>query len=162
MTGSDDALPAEVCRALDASSDRQLREIVHDAQRRLDAHPPLTEAVELQEDETFVGEDVDLDGTIRQALASSDEDRLREIVRYARHRLADRPALTDVIEARDNEELVRIDEAESYTTVVVERSDESGAARGRFAYMVQWEPHVEDDGKYKWHYLGRVLDESVE
>jgi hypothetical protein len=156
------AIPDDVRTALDASTDPQLREIVHDAQARLEAHPPLTEEVTIQEGEAFVREDVEIDETIREALETGEDSQLREIVGYARQRLTDRPSLTDVIEARDNEALVRMDDAGAYTTVVVERPGEAGDGRGPFAYMVQWEPHVGDDGKYKWHYLGRVLDEEEE
>jgi len=163
MTHPDDessAIPDEVRRALDASSDRQLRETIHDAQARLGAHPPLTEEIQLSGDEEFVRESAEINGAIREALETGEDSQLREIVDYARQRLEDRPPLTDVIESRDNEELVRIADEGSYTTVIVKRPEETGDRRGPFAYMVQWEPHVSDDGKYKWHYLGRVLDEE--
>ena len=163
MTHSDDEspdVPKDVQAALDESSDRQLREIVHDAQTRLEEHPPLNEEVTLETGEAFVGEDVDLQEAIVDALETGDDGQLRELVRDARQRLDDRPSLTDVVESRDNEELVRIDEKGPYTTVIVERPEETGEARGPFAYIVQWEPHVGEDGKYKWHYLGRVFDEE--
>jgi hypothetical protein len=154
------AIPDEVRTALDASSDRQLREMIHDAQARLEAHPPLTEEVTIQEGEEFVREDVEIDATIREALETGEDSQLREIVEYARQRLADRPPLTDVIEAREHEDLVRMKDEGAYTTVVVERPGETSEGRGPFAYMVQWEPHVGEDGKYKWHYIGRVFDEE--
>jgi len=163
MTQPDDEspdVPEDVQAALDDSSDRQLREIIHDAQARLEAHPPLNDEVTLETGETFVGEEVELDEAIVEAFETTDDELLRGVVTYARQCLDDRPPLTDVIEAREHEQLVRMEDEGAYTTVVVERPDESGAARGPFAYMVQWEPHVEDEGKYKWHYLGRVFDEE--
>ena len=153
-------VPEDVQAALDDSSDRQLREIIHDAHTRLEAHPPLDEEVTLATGEAFVPEDVEINDVVENALETSDKGQLRELVTYARHRLEGRPPLTDVIEAREHEELLRMKDEGAYTTVVVERPDETGEARGPFAYMVQWEPHLDDDGKYKWHYLGRVFEEE--
>ncbi|WP_244605393.1 hypothetical protein [Halorhabdus rudnickae] len=140
MTQPDDVspdIPTDVQDALDDSSDQQLREIIHDAQARLEAHHPLTEEVQLQEGESFVRDEGELDETIQQALETSADSELGELIDYARHRLEARPPLTDVVEARENEELVRIDDHGSYSTVVVERPAEVGGARGPFAYMVQ-------------------------
>lgn len=164
MTQPDDEspdVPAGVHAALDDSSDRQLRAIIHDAQTRLEAHPPLTEKIALQQGEAFVREDVEIDEAVENVLKTNDDGELRQLVTDARNRLEGRPPLTDVIEARENEELVRMEDEGPYTTVIVERPDETGEARGPFAYMVQWEPHVDDDGKYKWHYLGRVFEEEA-
>jgi len=164
MTQPDDEspdVPEDIRAALDDSSDPQLREIIHDAQARLEEHPPLKGEVTLETGEVFVREDVEIHEAVENALETSDEGQLRELVTYARHRLEGRPPLTDVIEAREHEELVRMKDEGAYTTVIVERPAETGAARGPFAYMVQWEPHVDSDGKYKWHYLGRVFEEET-
>jgi len=45
----------------------------------------------------------------------------------------------------------------AYTIVVVERPNETGEARGPFAYRVKWEPNIDEEGvRYRWHYLGKV------
>lgn len=94
-----------------------------------------------------------------QTLRDSEDHQLRAIIHYAQQLLREHPPLTDAIEARDGEELVRIDDHGAYTSVVVERPDATGEARGPFAYRVQWEPEIDDDGgHYHWHYLGRVAD----
>jgi hypothetical protein len=109
-----DHVPTEVAEALEASDDRQLREIVHYAQRLLREQRPVTDAAE--------------------------------------HR-----SVADAIEPREGEELVRVDDHGGYASVVVERPDQTGEARGPFAYRVQWEPDVDGEGgSYYWHYLGRV------
>ncbi|ELZ24306.1 hypothetical protein C475_13692 [Halosimplex carlsbadense 2-9-1] len=62
-----------------------------------------------------------------------------------------------MIESREGEALVRTEDHGAYSIVVVERSDETGEARGPFAYRVRWEPDIEDEkGRYRWHYLGKV------
>ncbi|MFA9502345.1 hypothetical protein NP511_13265 [Natrinema thermotolerans] len=94
---------------------------------------------------------------IAAVLEDSSDSQLREIINYAQRCLREQPPLTDTIEARNGEELVRIAEYDAYTNVVVERPDETGEARGPFAYRVRWEPHINDEGgTYRWHYLGRV------
>jgi len=104
-----DGIPRDVVATLDGCSDAELREIVHYAQQLLDAHPPLT----------------------------------------------------DAIESRLGEELLRVEDYGAYTIAIVERPDETGDARGPFAYRVTWEPEVDGDGgQYRWHYLGKVNDGS--
>lgn len=93
------------------------------------------------------------------ALQDSSDTQLRAIIHYAQQLLHDHPPLTEAIEAREGETLVRTKEYEAYTIVVVERSDSAGERRGPFAYRVQWEPDIEgEDGKYRWHYLGKVCN----
>lgn len=92
-------------------------------------------------------------------LEDSSDSQLREIIGYARQLLRGHPPITDVIESRPGEELVRIENCGAYTIVVVERPNERGEARGPFIYRVGWERHIDDEGgRYKWHYLGRVYD----
>ncbi|MDH5020574.1 hypothetical protein [Halobacterium rubrum] len=100
----------------------------------------------------------DVPAQVRAALEDCSDRELRAVVGYVRHRLEAKPSLTDAIEAREGEELVRTEDHDGYTIVVVERPDETGAERGPFAYRVQWEPDVagESAGKYRWHYLGTV------
>jgi len=164
MTEADDDspdVPADVREALEAADDRQLREIIHDAQARLEAHPPLDEEIELAESETFVRDGIEIPAAVGTAIETGDDSRRKAIVRLARRHLGDRPRLSDVVESREDEALVRMEDNGAYTAVIVERPDAAGEARGPFAYMVQWEPHIDDDGgKYRWHYLGRVLDEE--
>lgn len=94
-------------------------------------------------------------------LEESTDTQLREIIDYAQKLLRDKPSLTDAIESREGEELVRIEDHGAYTLVIAERANETGAARGPFAYRVRWEPEMDDEGgQYKWHYLGRVYNES--
>lgn len=97
------------------------------------------------------------------ALVESSDRQLREVIHYAQQLLSDHPPLTDAIEAREGEKLIRIDDQGAYTIVIVERPDATGEARGPFAYRVRWEPSIdEDDGRYRWHYLGRVQTDAGE
>lgn len=92
---------------------------------------------------------------------ASDGRQLRAVIDYAQRLLEAHRSRTDEIEPRDGEELVRVDDHGGYSNVVVERPDETGEARGPFAYRVQWEPDVDGgDGHYQWHYLGRVADDT--
>ena len=92
-------------------------------------------------------------------LRESNDRQLREIIHYAQQLLEEHSPEAEAIEPREGEEIVRIDDQGDHTTVIVKRPDESGEARGPFAYLVQHEPDVEsENGKYKWHYLGRVTD----
>ncbi|WP_323191202.1 hypothetical protein [Halostella sp. PRR32] len=93
---------------------------------------------------------------ITNALEGSSDSQLREIIHYAQQLLHEHPPLTDAIESREGEVLVRTEDYGAYTIVVMERPEETGEARGPFAYRVNWEPTVDDGGKYRWHYLGRV------
>ena len=99
----------------------------------------------------------DVSEEVTTALEGSSDSQLREIIHYAQQLLRDHPPLTEAIEAREGEELVRMEDHGAYTVVIVERPDETGEARGPFAYRVKWEPDIDDgDGQYKWHYLGKV------
>jgi hypothetical protein len=100
----------------------------------------------------------DIPEEITTALEASSDSQLREIIHYAQQFLREHPPLTDAIESRAGEELVRTEDHGAYTIVVVERPDETGEARGPFAYRVGWEHGIDDDGKYRWHYLGKVYD----
>ncbi|PSP78065.1 hypothetical protein BRC81_08390 [Halobacteriales archaeon QS_1_68_20] len=93
---------------------------------------------------------------VLRTLEGSSDRQLREIIHYAQHLLRDHAPLTEAIDERDGENLVRIDEHGAYKTVVVERPNATGEARGPFAYHVQWEPAIDGDGgRYNWRYLGR-------
>ena len=97
---------------------------------------------------------------VATTLRSRSNKQLREFINYARQLLRDQPPLTDAVKARAGEELVRIADHGEYTIVIVERPDESGEARGPFAYRVKWEPNIDRmGGTYRWHYLGQVHDE---
>lgn len=94
---------------------------------------------------------------VTHALQGSSDSQLREIIHYAQQLLREHPPLTDAIESREGEELLRMEDHGAYTLVVVERPDETGEARGPFAYRVRWEPNTKGErGKYRWHYLGQV------
>ena len=98
---------------------------------------------------------------VSSVLRTSSDGQLREIIRFAQQLLQDQPPLTDAVETRASEELVRIADHGAYTIAIVERPDESAEARGPFAYRVKWEPNIDTPGgTYKWHYLGQVHDES--
>jgi hypothetical protein len=100
---------------------------------------------------------------VATTLEGSSDAQLREIIHYAQQLFRAHPPLTDAIESRPDEELVRIEDHGAYTIAVVERPDETGEDRGPFAYRVHWEPDVDGgEGKYKWHYLGRVHREADE
>lgn len=97
---------------------------------------------------------------VSTTLKTSSDKQLREIINYAQQLIRAQPPLTDAVEARAGEELVRIADHGAYTIAIVERPDESGEARGPFAYRVKWEPNIDTaGGKYRWHYLGQVHDE---
>lgn len=63
-------------------------------------------------------------------LEESSDTQLREIIDSAQQLLRDKPSLTDAIESREGEELVRIEDHGAYTLVIAERANETGAARG--------------------------------
>jgi len=95
--------------------------------------------------------------TVVTALEECSDTELREIIHYAQQQLRDHQSLTDTIESREGERLVRRDDFEGYTIVIMERPEEPGWARGPFAYRVKWERTPDDtDGQYRWHYLGHV------
>lgn len=107
----------------------------------------------------------DISDELATHLQESTDKQLREIIHYAQQLLTEQPSLTDELEARDDEELVprdgeeivRMEDHGDYTLVIVERPEETGEARGQFAYRVRLEPGFEDsDDRYRWHYLGRV------
>ena len=94
-------------------------------------------------------------------LRSSSDPQLREIIDYAQQRLRERPPITDAVESRHGEELVRVDDHGGYTVAIVERPDETGEPHGPDAYRVKWEPRIDDEGgRYRWHYLGRVYGDA--
>lgn len=67
----------------------------------------------------------------------------------------------DAIESRPGEQILRVADHGAYIIVIVERPEETGWARGPFAYRVKWEPRVDTEGgQYRWHYLGKVHDDS--
>lgn len=103
----------------------------------------------------------DIPEPIVAALEGSTDSQLRGVIHYAQQLLREHPSLTDAIEARPGEVLVRKEEHGAYTLVVVERPDETGEARGPFAYRVRWDPDIDGtEGKYRWHYLGMVYGDA--
>lgn len=105
----------------------------------------------------------DVPERVATALKDSNDNQLREIIHYAQQLLGEGPSLTDAIEARQGEELLRTEDHGAYTLAVVERPEEKGEARGPFAYHVKWEPNIDDQGgQYRWHYLGKIHDEAGE
>jgi len=103
----------------------------------------------------------DISEQIIQTLEGSEDAQLREIIHYAQQLLQDHRSLTEAVEAREGEDLVRTNDHGAYTIVIVERPDETGEARGPFSYRVKWEPNVDDEGgSYRWHYLGRVVEDT--
>jgi len=103
----------------------------------------------------------DIPAEVTAVLRDSNDSQLRDIIEYAQQLLRARPPLTDTIEPRAGEEVVRMEDHGAYTLVVVEHPAETGDARGPFAYMVRWEPGADtENGKYRWHYLGKVYDDA--
>jgi len=97
---------------------------------------------------------------VAAVLQDSSDNQIRDIIEYAQQLLREHPPLTDTIESREGEELVRMEDHGAYTLVVVERPGETGDACGPFAYRVSWVPGVDDGtGQYRWHYLGRVYED---
>jgi hypothetical protein len=100
--------------------------------------------------------------TVANALENSSDGQLREIIHYAQQLLRDHPPLTEAIKSRPGEEIVHVKDHGAYTIVIAERPDETGWGRGPFAYRIQWESDIENgDGRYHWHYLGKVNDEGA-
>jgi hypothetical protein len=103
----------------------------------------------------------DIPTDVTEALEGFSDQELREVVHYAQQLLGEHPPLTDAIESRAGEEIVRVEDHDEYVIVVVRHPDETGKARGPFAYRVNWAPDIDgDEGKYRWHYLGKVHGES--
>ena len=103
----------------------------------------------------------DIPEEVSSALRASSDGQLREVIHFAQQLLQGQPPLTDAVEARAGEELVHVADHGAYTIAIVKRPDESGEARGPFAYRVTWEPDINTPGgTYKWQYLGQVHDES--
>jgi len=103
----------------------------------------------------------DIPSEVITALEGCSDGELREVIHYAQQLLWEQPPLTDAIESRPEEDLVRVEDHDAYKLAVVERPAETGEARGPFAYMVRWEPGVDDEnGQYRWHYLGKVYGDS--
>ncbi|WP_128475817.1 hypothetical protein [Halorussus pelagicus] len=97
---------------------------------------------------------------ITTALEDSSDSQLRDIIHYAQQLLREHPPLTDAIESRYGEP-VHVEDHGAYTTVVVKHPDETGEEHGLFAYRVKWQPNIDDEGgQYRWHYLGKVHDET--
>ena len=93
-------------------------------------------------------------------LQDSADSQLRKTINYAQQLLSEHPPITDAVESRHGEELVRVKDDGVYTIAIVARPDEPDEARGPFAYRVKWEPGIDDgEGRYKWHYLGKVSDD---
>ena len=95
-------------------------------------------------------------------LQNSGDSQLRETINYAQQVLREHPPppITDAVESRHGEELVRVEVHGAYTIAIVVRPDEPRKARGPFTYGVKWEPNIDDEeGRYKWHYLGKVHDD---
>lgn len=104
----------------------------------------------------------DVPEEVTTALEGSNDRQIRAINHYTQQLLREHPPLTDAIEPRKGEELVRMDDRGEYTIVVVERPDATGEARGPFAYRVKWTPNIDEEGgQYRWHYLGKVSGDTV-
>jgi len=100
-----------------------------------------------------------------EGLITAIEDRsdreLRVIIDYAQRLLRENPSITDAAESCPRKELALVNDHGAYTIAVVERPDETGEARGPFAYRVRWEQHIDDEGgRYEWHYLGKVNEDA--
>jgi len=94
-------------------------------------------------------------------LEESNDGQLRGIINHAQQLLRNRPPISDTIESRYGEELLRVEDRGAYTMAVVERPDKTSEARGPFVYRVKWEPHIDDEGgRYRWHYLERVCEDA--
>ena len=103
----------------------------------------------------------DVPNSLTGTLEDSSNSQLRGIRHYAQQLLREHPPLTEAVESRQGEELVRIDDHDAYEVVVVKRPAETGHARGPFAYRVKWEPGIdEQEGQYRWHYLGKVYSQA--
>jgi len=103
----------------------------------------------------------DIPTAVVETLQGCSDEELRSVIHFAQQLIQEQPPLTDAIESRPGEDLVRVADHGAYHVAVVERTEETGDSRGPFAYMVSWEPGVDDEnGQYRWHYLGKVYDDS--
>jgi len=133
--------------------------------RALDRHPNLSEREIQQTHKTMASFQTDppenLPEELINVLQNSADSQLREVINYGQQLLRERPPITEEAKSRSGEELVRVMDRGPYTIAMVVRSGRLDKARGPFAYRVKWEPNIQDEGgQYKWHYLGKVYDDS--
>jgi len=100
------------------------------------------------------------DDVVEHLEVSSDVE-LRAIIDYAQRLLRDETSVTEEIEPREGETLVRTEDHGDYVVAIVERADDADGAGGRYAYRIKWQPEVDDEGgTYRWEYFGQVADAS--
>ncbi|WP_254534845.1 hypothetical protein [Halomarina litorea] len=91
-----------------------------------------------------------------------DESQLRAVIDYAQKRMRFvHPDVTEQIENRNGEEIVRIEERTGYTEVVKRQPCAEGCAEcphGPFLYHVCEERSPDRPTSLHWTYLGRILE----
>jgi CO dehydrogenase/acetyl-CoA synthase alpha subunit len=96
-----------------------------------------------------------------ELLDDLDEGELRAVVDYARKRLAEvHPTVTEQIEARADEEIVRVKERDAYTEVVKRQycGEDCGECPHPYLYHVTEERHTDGSTRLHWSYLGHVVE----
>lgn len=94
--------------------------------------------------------------TIGELDGCSDEQ-LQAVIDRAQSILHDRHDPTEALEARPGEEILETHDHGAYTIVIVERTEADDP--GPFMYRVQYEPEIDgDEGRFRWHFLGRFVD----
>lgn len=91
-----------------------------------------------------------------------DEPQLRALIDYAQNRMRlVHPDVTEQIEAREAEEIVRIAERPTYTEVVKRQPCAEGCKEcphGPYLYHVREERRLDGTTHLHWTYLGRVQE----
>jgi len=91
-----------------------------------------------------------------------DEAQLRAVIDYAQDRIRFvHPDVTEQIEAREGEEIVRIEERNGYTEVVKRQPCAEGCdncPHGPYLYHVREERRPDGSTSLHWTYLGRIQE----
>lgn len=103
----------------------------------------------------------ELPSDLEDRLADLDESELRAVVSYARTLLPETPPVEDLLEERPGEELLEVEDRDSYTKVVKTQSCVQGCEEcphGPFVYHVRVEKRPESDEgpSLHWTFVGPV------
>lgn len=97
---------------------------------------------------------------IVEAIDNLNEAQLRAVIDYAQDRMRFvHPSVTEQIEAREGEEIVRIEERNGYTEVVKRQPCAEGCTNcphGPYLYHVNEEQRPDGSAHLHWTYLGRI------
>lgn len=95
-------------------------------------------------------------------LAGSSDSELRAAIAYAKSLLPSTPTVEELLEERPDEEILEVDERDSYTRVVKRQPCATGCdecPHGPYAYHVRVEKRPEETGEpytLHWEFVGPV------